>query len=77
MIIIFGIQTKWTKFKPNSDRFFANGLKSDQLRKIRAEWQQCVLLYNEFYNHFHRAKIAKSRPFLGNLDLLAPKFQEV
>ena len=37
MSIIFGIQTKWTEFRPNSDHFWANHLKSnaDGLRKIR------------------------------------------
>ena len=41
VIIILGIQTKWTEFRPNSDHKWANGLNSDQLRKIRPEWQQC------------------------------------
>ena len=42
MIISFGIKTKWTKIRPNSDHFWANGLTSDRLRKIRSEWQQCI-----------------------------------
>ena len=37
----FGIQTKWTEFRPNSDHFWASGLNLDWLRKIRPEWQQC------------------------------------
>ena len=36
------IQTKWTEFRPNSDHYWANGLNSDQLRKIIPEWQQCI-----------------------------------
>ena len=37
------IQTEWTEFRPNSDKYWANGLNSDRLRKIRPEWQQCIL----------------------------------
>ena len=40
VVNIFEIQTKWTEFRPNSDHYWANGLNSDRLRKIRPEWQQ-------------------------------------
>ena len=42
VVNIFEIQTKWTEFRPNSDHYWANGLNSDRLRKIRPEWQQCL-----------------------------------
>ena len=42
MIIIFEIKTKWAEFRPNSDDSCADGQNSDQLRKIRPEWQQCI-----------------------------------
>ena len=42
LVKIFEIQTKSTEFRPNSDRYWANGLNSDRLRKIRPEWQQCI-----------------------------------
>ena len=42
VVNIFEIQTKWTEFRPNSDHYWANGLNSDQLRKIIPEWQQCI-----------------------------------
>ena len=41
-VIIIEIQTKWTKFRPNLDHYWAIGLNSDRLRKIRPEWQQWV-----------------------------------
>ena len=41
--LVFEIQTKWTEFRPNSDHYLANGLNSDRLRKIRTEWQQCIM----------------------------------
>ena len=30
------------QIRPNSDHFWANGLTSVRLKKIRSEWQQCI-----------------------------------
>ena len=73
MIIIFGIQTNWTKFRPLFGKWseIKHSEKSEQ--SVNSAY---YFTMNFIIIFIHRAKTAKSRPFLGNLDLLTPKFQE-